>query len=533
MNSAPIAPKWVNNNSRAKTMRRFRMWSVAVAALLAPQIAHSETLAPWNLASTERPAIVEMTAAQSAPSVLDYKKSADSWTQAREEDLAQSISVSRALASTLKEWADAPLSGARADKRQERRLEIVEFYAARGYEPLWRNGAGFSHVADSALAVLQEADQDGLNLAGARPPAPERGWSVDAELALSESIAEYAAQASGERVDPRRVSKLIGMRPVLPERERVLAAIFEAGDKAGEALQNFNPQHDGYRALRKKLAELRAMRLSSSRGDVTRVAKADTFATDATAHSRVSALSNRDPRTIEAEIIANMERWRWLPRDLGADRIEVNIPDFELAVKRRGAVAHRTRVIVGKTTTPTPIFSDRMRFIVVNPSWSVPPSIVQKEMAAKHGGDLSYLAQRGFQVTYRNGRASVRQPPGEGNALGRVKFVFPNDYSVYLHDTPTRNLFSQKRRAFSHGCVRVFEPFKLAEAVLAPTKEWSETRLRRMIGPSERRIDLKEPLPVHIEYFTAFVDENGELQLREDIYGYSSKTRAALKLNGA
>ncbi len=246
----------------------------------------------------------------------------------------------------------------------------------------------------------------------------------------------------------------------------------------------------------------------------------------------MNGLSQRDPRVIEAEIIANMERWRWMPRDLGADRIEVNIPDFELAVKRGGAVAHRTRVIVGKTTTPTPVFSDRMRFIVVNPSWSVPPSIIQKEMAAKHGGDLSYLAQRGFQVSYRNGRASVRQPPGERNALGRVKFVFPNDYSVYLHDTPTRGLFAQTRRAFSHGCVRVNEPFKLAEAVLAPTKEWSEARLRSMIGPSERRIDLNEPLPVHIEYFTAFVDENGQLQLRDDIYGYSAKTRAALKLSG-
>jgi murein L,D-transpeptidase YcbB/YkuD len=154
-------------------------------------------------------------------------------------------------------------------------------------------------------------------------------------------------------------------------------------------------------------------------------------------------------------------------------------------------------------------------------------------MAAKHGGDLSYLAQRGFEVSYRNGRASVRQPPGERNALGRVKFVFPNEYSVYLHDTPARNLFTQARRAFSHGCVRVNEPFKLAEAVLAPANEWPEARLRSMIGPSERRIDLNEPLPVHIEYFTAFVDENGRLQLRDDIYGYSAKTRAALKLDGA
>ncbi|PWB83707.1 MAG: L,D-transpeptidase, partial [Methylocystaceae bacterium] len=231
---------------------------------------------------------------------------------------------------------------------------------------------------------------------------------------------------------------------------------------------------------------------------------------------------------VEGEIVANMERWRWMPRELSATRIEVNIPDFELTLVRDGQPAYRSRVIVGKATTPTPIFSNAMRFITVNPYWNVPPSILKNEMLGRHGGDLSYLAQRGFDVSYSNGRPFVRQRPGERNALGRIKFIFPNQYSVYMHDTPTRNLFAQSKRAFSHGCMRVDQPFRLAEAVLGPESGWTEEHVRALIGRSERTIDLAEPLPVHIEYFTAFVDENGALQLRDDIYGHSAKVRTAL-----
>jgi murein L,D-transpeptidase YcbB/YkuD len=515
---------------------RLRLPKIAAfaAAALTPPPAGAETLSAWTTpAHSPAPAILQICKAAVRPSVLAYRERADSWTGTADAFLAQNIDVSRALALALEDWVKAPLNRPRASEQRKRRLAIAEFYAAQGHEPLWRDGANFSTAAVSILRVLREADRDALDLRSMRPPTADAGWSsVQIELDLSEAVLEYAAQAAGERVDPRKISRLIGMRPALPDAAQVLASVSAAGSAAGEMLQNFNPPHEGYRALKEKLAELRATRSAGAHAFETRVADAGTSATDMIMRRDVAGLSARDPRAAEAEIIANMERWRWLPRDLGDDRVEVNIPDFELALKHRGAVTHRTRVIVGKTTTPTPIFSDRMRFVVINPSWSVPPSIIQKEMAGPHSGDLSYLSQRGFQVSYRNGRASVRQPPGERNALGRVKFVFPNDYSVYMHDTPSRGLFGLSRRAFSHGCVRVDQPFKLAEVVLASTAEWSEKRLRQLIGNSERRIDLAEPLPVHIEYFTAFVDERGELQLRDDIYGYSAKVRAALKLDG-
>ena len=138
----------------------------------------------------------------------------------------------------------------------------------------------------------------------------------------------------------------------------------------------------------------------------------------------------------------------------------------------------------------------------------------------------------GYQVSYRNGQMVVRQPPGEKNALGRIKFVFPNDYAVYMHDTPSRGLFAQSHRAFSHGCMRVDQPFALASAVLGPGSGWSEERVKKLVGPSERYINLSRPLPVHIVYFTVYVDDMGRLAQRPDLYGYSARVRKALGLGG-
>jgi murein L,D-transpeptidase YcbB/YkuD len=431
----------------------------------------------------------------------------------------------RAFARALDAWTRQP-NGA---VRRERRREIAHAYARLGYRPLWREGAQWRAAALSASERLRRAAEDGLDLrAYTIPPLGSLPTASD-DLALSEAVVAYADQAAGARVDPQRVSRLIGARLSLPEPGAVLAAATAAGAGAGDALQAHNPQHGGYLALRAKLAELRSARLPEAR----RYADSRAVASDANDRRAAPPAPKKgaDAR-LEAEIIANMERWRWLPRDMGENRVEVNIPDFELAVIRDGAVTHRARVIVGKEGTPTPVFSDAMQFIIVNPYWNVPPSILTKEMLPKHGGSLQAIAASGYEVIYRNGQPRVRQRPGEGNALGRIKFMFPNDFSVYLHDTPSRGLFSAAHRAFSHGCVRVEEPFRLAEAVLGPASGWREERVKKLIGSSERYINLARPLPIHIEYFTAYVDARGRLQLRGDLYGYSAKVRAALGLDG-
>lgn len=437
------------------------------------------------------------------------------------------------LAEAVRAWADARLTGAHASDRQNRRAAIAAFYAARDYAPLWSENGAWNSAALASLQRLRAAQEDGLDLRDYHTPATTAVRAED-ELDLSEGVVAYAAQASGARVDPRKISRLIGMSPALPEPGAVLTSVAAAGAEAGDMLQNFNPRHPGYTALKEKLAELRAAHSGGERMAELQGGFDAPMTSDETPRPR--RIADHAPETfvhMEAEITANMERWRWMPRELSATRIEVNIPDFQLALVRDGAVAYRSRVIVGKTTTPTPIFSDAMRFFIVNPYWNVPPSILKNEMLARHGGDLSYLTQRGYDVSYAGGRPVVRQRPGERNALGRIKFIFPNQYSVYMHDTPTRGLFAQSRRAFSHGCVRVDQPFRLAEAVMGPASGWSEERIRGLLGSAERRIDLSQPLPVHIEYFTAFVDENGALQLRDDIYGHSAKVRAELGLTTA
>ena len=393
-------------------------------------------------------------------------------------------------------------------------------------------------------------------------------------LALTQAAVAYGRQASGGRVDPQRISILITVKPETADSARVLSALANSGPDAGRVLQAFNPPHKGYEALRIKLAEVRQAQQPVAReripaGAILRVGMRDPrvplirarFGLDTAQASEpaditydtriaaviadfqranglpasgiltartIAALSGGEPARLENEILANMERWRWLPRDLGREHVEVNIPDYTVRVYDGERLRYSSRVVVGKPDTPTPVFSNSMQFLIVNPYWSVPQSIIKKEMMPKLAADPDYLRRLGYEVIRRNGVMTVRQPPGERNALGRIKFMFPNDHAVYLHDTPSRALFANEKRAFSHGCVRVDQPFKLAEIVLGP--DWNEGRLRSLIGGPERTIHMPRALPIHIEYFTAGVDDGGRLQLRDDIYGYSRRLKLALGL---
>jgi murein L,D-transpeptidase YcbB/YkuD len=422
----------------------------------------------------------------------------------------------QAITDALRNWSN---DEAQPDRRA-RRSEIAAYYKKRHYAPLWRAANGFSPSAKSAVQTVHDAGRDGLNV---KAPAEASDWSASAELALSEAVADYAAQASGSRVDPAAISSEIEERPKVAKPAQALDAVAGAEDEAGARLAAFNPPQPAYAALRETLAELRAARVHPKRE------ASAARASDAQPITNFASLSQAKAKRVEAEIIANMERWRWEPREMGATRLEVNIPQFEMTFTRDNQLVQRARVIVGKTTTPTPVFSDVMQYIIINPTWNVPESIIEKELAPKTGGKLSKLRARGYKVTYRHGQAFVQQPPGEKNALGRVKFVFPNDLLIYMHDTPQKKLFARAKRAFSHGCVRVQDPFKLAEEVLG-RPDYDEKRLKAMIGEKERRLNLAKPIPVHVEYFTAVVDAAGGLRLYDDLYGYSAKVREALTL---
>jgi murein L,D-transpeptidase YcbB/YkuD len=415
------------------------------------------------------------------------------------------------------------------------RAAIVAYYEARGFEPLWHANGALNASGLALLARLAHAAEDGLDpddyASAASPPASSRPEDIaDSEWRISAAVLGYARDARGGRIEPSRISALITPELNLPNAAQVLDMLSQAGD-AGLALQAYNPHGDGYVNLRTALAKLRAEMVapSSARSEDGSGAQLASVAPESLkGRAARRALSTLPPKRVEADIIANMERWRWLPAELGDRYILVNVPEFTLRYFDNGALAHEARVVVGKPTSPTPIFSAEMKFLVVNPSWYIPPSILKKEFLPKLAYDPHYLERQGYIVQYHGGQISIRQPPGERNALGRIKFMFPNRHSVYLHDTPSRSLFAKAERAFSHGCVRVDQPFKLAELVLDDKAAWPEKRIEKMIGGSERTINLPRQLPVHLAYFTLGADADGTLHRQGDIYGLDARLEALL-----
>jgi murein L,D-transpeptidase YcbB/YkuD len=248
----------------------------------------------------------------------------------------------------------------------------------------------------------------------------------------------------------------------------------------------------------------------------------------------------------EWKILANMEEWRWMPEDLGKFHVIVNIPEFKVRVIKDGEVVHEERIVTGRVDTQTPIFSDMMRSIVFQPRWIVPDSIKIKELlpGLRAGGDP--LRRQGL-VMERNGRKisawnvdwyrtdiryfDIYQPPGGSNALGVVKFLFPNRHAVYLHDTPSKGLFNENVRAFSHGCMRVRNPVKLADIVLNEDKGWDKSKIDDLVskGPEQNEIALTNPIPVHVAYFTAWVGDNGDVETFNDVYGHEKRITLALQ----
>ena len=239
---------------------------------------------------------------------------------------------------------------------------------------------------------------------------------------------------------------------------------------------------------------------------------------------------NVSPSTRAEQIAVNLERMRWMNRNLGERHILVNLAGFTMAVMNKGVPEFTSRVVVGKAREHrTPEFSDTMTHMIVNPSWYVPTSIAQKEILPKLEKDPNYLVNRGMRMV--NGR--IIQRPGRRNALGTVKFMFPNRFAIYLHDTPSKRLFSRDVRAYSHGCVRVEKPHAFAEYLLTGQAEDPAGYFQRILRRGrERRIDLDNPLPVHLTYRSAWIDDQGVEQFRGDIYGRDRRIAQALRKAG-
>jgi len=234
------------------------------------------------------------------------------------------------------------------------------------------------------------------------------------------------------------------------------------------------------------------------------------------------------------QIMVNMERSRWLPVTLNADYLAVNIPEFKLHVYHADSLLWSCNVVVGQTVHQTTLFYGEVKYVVFSPYWNVPPSIVRKEILPGIRKSPAYISDHNMEITgHLDGLPVIRQKPGHENSLGLVKFLFPNRYNTYLHDTPSKSLFGETNRAFSHGCIRIKEPVKLAKFLLKNKKEWDEVSIKSaMHSGKERYVTLSQKVPVFITYFTAFTDRQTRLNFRKDIYQLDARL-AAMILSGS
>jgi len=478
--------------------------------------------------------------------------------------------------------------------RKAERTAVEKFYTAREYVPLWTQAGALTQSGKGVIARLKDAASEGLNASDYPVPDFAAATSPDqlaeAELKLTASMLDYARQAQSGRMHWSQVSADISFPEHPTDPTEVLTNVTTAKD-ASAALEGYNPPHKLYRELRTKLAELRgqsggpviqiaegpALKFTPARGkkqpavemEDARVPQlrakfgitenADDTRYDAKVAEAVRKFQESaelkptgvlDDRTVKAlnspkrdrqidTVIVNMERWRWLPRQLGASSLGnayviLNIPDYTLKVMQNGAQVWNTRVVTGKPGVhATPLLTETMKFITVNPTWNVPPSIIYNEYLPALQQDPTVLERMGLRLERaRDGSIHISQPPGEANALGRIRFNFPNKFLVYQHDTPDKHLFAKEERPFSHGCMRVQNPDQYAATLLnitMPNERYTPEKIRSMYGRSEIDLKFPTPIPVNITYQTAFVDEVGKLQLRKDVYGRDAAMLALLR----
>ena len=462
---------------------------------------------------------------------------------------------------------------------KKERSAAETFYQNRNYAPIWLDKGIENARAKAVIARLQGADADGLDVNDYKTPS-FAGLAADAqaeaELKLVQTVLTYARHVQAGRFPYTRVSHNIELPQAPPEPADVLGKIAGAAD-AGKALEDFSPQHEGYKRLKTLLAQMRGKgdgrkmiadgallklnakapmedaRVPLLREKLGFAGEASDLKYDAKLAEAVKkfqqanelpATGNLDAKTVKElngptrdksidMIVSNMERWRWYPRDPGNAHVVVNLPDFTLKVMHNGAQVWTTRIVIGKVDKATPLLTETMKYVTINPTWNVPPSIVYGEYLPALQQDPTVLERMGLKlVNNRDGSVHIYQPPGAANALGRIRFNFPNRFLVYQHDTPDKHLFAHDARAYSHGCMRVQDPAKYAEVlfnIARPSENWTADRITRMFGTGEQDIQLPVPIWVHLTYQNAFVDDAGQLQIRRDVYNIDSRTLAAIK----
>jgi len=480
---------------------------------------------------------------------------------------------------------------------------LQRFYSEREYKPLW---TGDQHLSvQDVVSYLCRADEEGLNPGNYHLNAIRRGYesayekteldrgkravrTAELELTVTYALMTYGSHLRNgyarpkwdvDRRDPAQVDDVL-LKVSNPEQLK-------------QTLASLLPRHAQYQELKQALRQYREIAERGGWAPLNRDSTTGELANrlldtgDVQPPARGAAIGPRellsglkhfqrrhgltetgklDPATLAAmnvsvqdrvhQIEINLERWRWLPQDLGRRYILVNVPAFELNGFEDDKLAITMPVVVGKEFKPTPLFSDRMTYFVLNPSWNLPDSIVKEEVLPRLQTDPDYLTRNEIEVLPPEGNEAVdassiewmsvdsdnleyrfRQKPGDENSLGRIKFMFPNQFDVYLHDTPNEQLFKRTKRDFSHGCVRVSRPVDLAEWILKDSPDWTREKLAEKITDNveqtgedltEETIKIPRPLPVYILYWTAWVQDDKTVSFRDDLYDEDKRLLRAM-----
>jgi L,D-transpeptidase YcbB len=490
---------------------------------------------------------------------------------------------------------------------------LAEYYSAPDAQVLWVDENGLNLRAKSVMEEIGKADDYGLRASDYALPRIEgfnakspnaAGALADAEIKLDLAVLRYARDARGGRFDWTRLDPDLDPTLALPDPLQVMESIAIRSEPAAY-LRSFQPDQPQFEALRKALIAARGghvvddgvaripdgpvLKLGVEHEQVALLRKRlEVPATDGAKESVFDSEVEQAVRRFQEErgyrpdglvgpgtrrvlngeqqrssspsktrlILLNMERWRWLPNDLGRFYVTVNVPEFTLRVMEDGKPAFTTRVVVGKPDKQTPIFSNEMREIVFNPYWNVPNSIKMEELlpSIRGGGDFffggggwdtSVFARNGLRVALGTrevdpsmldwNRIDIRslniyQPPGPDNVLGTIKFLFPNKHDVYMHDTTQKNLFAKTVRAESHGCMRVQNPDQLATTLLNKDQGWTAQKVASAIesGAEDQHVGLKQKIPVYITYFTLKVNDDGSFTTYSDIYGHDARMASAM-----
>lgn len=500
--------------------------------------------------------------------------------------------IKSGLAGAYKDAAKDTRAYAQAQK-------LYFFYGSRHFEPLWLkqsdNGAvSFAPGAEKIMAAFKASAAEGfrpsdyltpdLDLAAAGTD-PAKLAAV--ETAFSTAAVKYAQDLYGGRINPLLVDKNWTITPKRINEADMLMKLAASDDPAA-IFAGLEPRHAEFGRLKAALAKfdetatidnveipdgktlkpgmadervpLLRQRLGVAEPDLPETAGAaaapdltyddelvaaiKTFqesldlTADGIAGPATIAALNGGMATTKDDIIANMERWRWEPEEFGRFYVFVNLPEFRLRIMDGAEEKYATRVVIGTPKNQTPVFSDEIEHIVVNPYWNVPSSIKTNEIRPNLLANPNYLAGQNMEMlsggkvinasaidwsTTNINSFAIRQKPGPNNALGKVKFLFPNQHDIYLHDTPSKSLFSRSYRAYSHGCVRVENPFDFAEALIQYEPGLTRASLEGLFGPNEKWVNVKNKIPVHLSYFTLRVDEDGTIRSYGDVYGANKK----------